>query len=111
MKKIIFLLSIILCANTYAQTKQDSDIAIKYQYFYGNSNTVPAEVNDTTVYNKVSYFTKNQDTLYLLNNELGLKICEVWDTHKYDSTPVILMVDKLPSDAYIKPKTIKAKKI
>jgi len=107
MKKIIILLFVVLCINSNAQTKNNADKLIKYNVYTDASGN-----SDTTFYEKISYITPSQDTLYLLNNELGLKICEIWNIHKYThKKPAILIVDKLPVDVYIKPQDIKVKKL
>jgi hypothetical protein len=73
------------------------------KYDSENSLSVNPDVNYSE---PVSYVTKNMDTLYLVNNDLGKMIKSVWTDNKYNENPVILLVDVLP----IRPEPIKIKK-
>lgn len=71
MKKCLLFLFFVPCFNFFSQEKE-------YQ---------------------ISYVSKNRDTLWLINDNVGKLIASSWDdTKNKEKKPVIIMVDVLPSD-------------
>ena len=60
------------------------------QFYYGISQTNKSP--------KISQVSKNKDTLWLINDEMGRLIAKSWeiDNLAYEKKPVILLVDELP---------------
>ncbi len=107
MKKNLLLLSMILCMFTcvtaqtitkkpYKQVKATGvDANVVYtKYDKSNSKDTDVNINYST---PVSYVTQKKDTLYLVNNELGKMINQIWLENNYPEHPVILLVDVLPT--------------
>jgi len=49
---------------------------------------------------EISVVTEKRDTLFLLNNDIGMRVLESWNTYESDKKndrPVILMVANLPA--------------
>lgn len=61
---------------------------------------------------RISVVSKNKDTLWLINNDLGKLIARTWDYPKYivKNRPRIIMVDVLPTINYIEIEKKKNKK-
>ena len=125
MKKSLLLLSMMLCMFTCvtAQTVTNKQITRKpdkqvnatgidanIQYTkYDKNNSKDTDIN-INYKMPVSYVTKNRDTLYLVNNELGKMISQVWTENKYKEHPVVLLVDVLPTKPVVKPASVKIPK-
>lgn len=92
---------------TEKPVKPDKEDIVKIEY--NKFNTVNSKSVSSESYAKypISYVTKNRDTLYLLNDDLGKTILQVWSMKEYADLPVIYMVDILPEPGN-KPKTLNA---
>mgnify|MGYP001589626596 CR=1 FL=1 len=94
MKKTLFLtITLLLAFNIKAQTKKQES-KIKYEKF---DLTKEQSVDKATLTDLIAVKTPKSDTLFLINNDIGKSIEEIWVTeHKYKK-PVMLYIslDKL----------------